>query len=138
MFVILVFLDMKGAELSNSIIHFKSDNQPTVDTLTNKTSKSPHLMQLIRSIVLICLQYNIRFTISHVSGCLNIHANHLSHLQLHKFLSCIEDIEDLQYWKLWAQVWPLPSNTLLNLFKQLTAPLHTLFMTGHRTFFNSS
>ena len=102
MFVILVCLDMKGAELSNSIIHCKSDNQPTVDTLTNKTSKSPHLMQLIRSIVLICLQYTIRFTILHVSGHLNIHANHLSCLQLHKFLSCIEDIDDLEYWKLWA------------------------------------
>ena len=100
MFAILVFLDMKGAELSESIIHFKSDNQPTVDTLTNKTSKSPHLMQLIRSIVLICLQHNIRFTILHVSGHLNIHADHLSCLQLHKFLSCIEDIENLQYWKL--------------------------------------
>ena len=135
MYAILIFLDMKGADLRDSIIHFKSDNQPTVDTLTNETSKSPHLMTIIRVIVLIYLNYNIRFTISHVTGHANVHADHLTWLQLPKFLNCIEDIKSLQFWKLWAWVCPLSSNTLPILFKLLTDPICTMCMTGSGSFF---
>ena len=39
-------------------------------------------MTIIHVIVLICLNYNIRFTISHVAGHANVHADHLSWLQL--------------------------------------------------------
>ena len=138
MFAILVFLDMKGVDLCDNIIHFKSDNQPTVDSLANKTSKSPHLMTLIRVIVLICLNYNIRFTILHVPGQLNVHADHLSCLQLFKFLNCIADVEGLQYWKLQAQVWPLSSDTLPDLFKQLTDPICTASMTRLGIYSSSS
>ena len=100
MYVVLIFLDMKGVDLRDSIIYFKSDNQPTLDTLTNKTSKSPHLMTTIRVIVLICLNYNIRFTISYVTGCANVYVDHLSQSQIPKFLNCVDDIESLQFWKL--------------------------------------
>ena len=104
------------------------NNQPTIDSLTKKTSQSPHSMSLIRVIVLICLNYSIRFTILHVPGQLNVHADHLSCLQLSKFLNCIADVEGLQYWKLQAQVWPLSSNTLPDLFEQFTDPnMHSIY-----------
>lgn len=76
-YAILVFLDMKGPELLDTFLFFKSDNMPTVDTLTNKSSKSKELMIIIRAITLICITHTISFKITHVPGYLNSYADHL-------------------------------------------------------------
>ena len=98
-----------------------------MSSLSNKTSKSKQLMTIIHAITLICLTNNIRFTISHIPGWANVHADHLSQLELHRFLNCVEDIESLQLWKPWAWVWPLSTSMLLNLFRQLTNPILTVY-----------
>ena len=92
MYVILIFLDSKGKEIENHHLQFFSDNQPTVDALTSKSSPSSQLMTIIRIIALICLHHNIHFTILHVKGKFNTHADLLSRIKLDKFMQQVEDM----------------------------------------------
>ena len=99
MYTILIIIDIKKHQLENCYIQFFSDNQPTVDALTNRTSSSTQLMTIIRIITLICLYFNIHFKISHIKGKDNIFADHLSHLKLYKFMQQVKESEDLVYLK---------------------------------------
>ena len=99
MYAILIFIDIKANDLQNYHLHFFCDNQPTVDTLTNKSSASTQLMTIIRIITLICLHNNIHFNISHVSGKSNTHADLLSHIKLDKFMQQVEDYVALEHLK---------------------------------------
>ena len=82
MYAILIFLDIKWHNLKNHQLQFFSDNQPTVHTLTSKSSSSKQLMTIIRIIMLICLHHNIYFIILHVRGKANIHTDLLSRIKL--------------------------------------------------------
>lgn len=55
-------------------------------------------MIVIRAITLLCLKSNIKFSIHHIKGKFNTHANHLSHLQLDHFMAGVDDVELLHYW----------------------------------------
>ena len=120
MYTILIFIDIKKHQLENCYIQFFSDNQPTVDTLTNRTSSSMQLMKIIRIITLICLNFNICFKISHIKGKDNIFADHLSCLKLDKFMQQVKESEDFMYLKPQGQAWPLSINTLKHWPKWLT------------------
>ena len=98
--------------MKNYYIQFFSDNQPTVDALTNRTSSSMQLMTIIRIITLICLNFNIHFKISHIKGKDNIFADHLSCLKLDKFMQQVEESKDLVYLKPQGQAWLLSINML--------------------------
>ena len=95
MYAILIFLVMQGSSLTNHWILFRSDNMPTVDALNNMSIHSPHLILLIRIIALICLINNICFSIIHVKGNVNLHADHLSQLKLDHFMQQVPDIDIL-------------------------------------------
>ena len=99
MYTMLIFLDIKKHKLENFKLQFFSDNQPTVDALTNRSSSSTQLMTIIRIITLICLNFNIHFKISHIKGKANIFADSLSCLKLDKFMQQVEESEDLVYLK---------------------------------------
>ena len=116
-YVILIFLDIKRHSIENHHLQFYSNNQPTVDALTNP---SKQLMTIIRIITLICLHHNICFTISHIRGKANIHADLLSRIKLDKFMQQVEDSEALQYFKLQGQAWPLSVNMLKHWLAWLT------------------
>ena len=112
MYVMLIFLDVKRHQLENHHLQFFSDNQPTVDALTSKSSPSKQLMTIIWIITSICLHHNIHFTILHTRGKANIQANLLCRIKLNKFMQQVEDFKALQYLKPQGQAWPLSVNTL--------------------------
>ena len=115
MYTILIFLDNKCDQLANYNLQFYSDNMPTVETLSCRTSRSKQLMIIIQAITLICLHHNIKFTISHIKGKFNIHADKLSHLQLQDFKSAVNNVDQLDYWNPQGWVWPLSISMLNNL-----------------------
>lgn len=55
-------------ERTNHTISIRSDNQSVVHILKSCSSKDSNIMCLVRSIVLICMEFNILFTISQISG----------------------------------------------------------------------
>ena len=92
-----------------------------------------HLILLIRIIALIYLINNIRFTITHVKGSANLHADHLSHLKLDHFMQQMPEVTELQYLSPWDQVCPLYKDMLKNYYKQLTERTLIAFTTEHGT-----
>ena len=71
---------LKGKSI---IIH--TDNEALVHVFNNKTSKDTHILSMLRRIILVGLQYNIRIRAVHIPGYLNTHADALSRLQVSKF-----------------------------------------------------
>ena len=61
------------------------DNEALVHVFNNKTSKDTHILSMLRRIILVGLQYNIRIRAVHIPGYLNTHADALSRLQVSKF-----------------------------------------------------
>ena len=112
---------------------FTQTTSPPVDALTSKSSPSRQLMTIIRIIMLICLHHNIHFTISHVKGKFNMHADLLSRIKLDKFMQQVEDYEDLQYLKPQGQAWSLSINMLRCWPAWLTNQQPTMSMTEHGT-----
>ena len=67
------------------IILFFTDNFALVSIINCQTSKNPHIMKLLRVLILACLQNNILFQARHSQGCKNVLADSLSRLQVEKF-----------------------------------------------------
>ena len=115
MYAILIFLQNKRKQLQDFYVQFFSDNMPTVETLSCRTSKSKQLMIIIHAITLLCLQHNIKFSIKHIKGKFNVHADKLSHLQITEFKGLVDNANHLNYWNPVGWVWPLSMNMLNNL-----------------------
>ena len=64
---------------------FFTDNLALVSIINSQTSKNPHIMKLLRVLILACLQNNILFQARHIQGCKNVLADCLSRLQVEKF-----------------------------------------------------
>ena len=60
-------------------------NAALVPIINKQTSREPHIMALLRPLVLACLRFNINFTASHIPGRCNILADKLSRLQVDEF-----------------------------------------------------
>ena len=69
----------------NHSILFYTDNLALVSIINNQTSKNPHIMKLLRVLILACLQNNILFQGRHIRGCKNVLADCLSRLEVDRF-----------------------------------------------------
>ena len=69
----------------NHSILFFTNNLALVSIINSQTSKNPHIMKLLRVLILACLQNNILFQARHIQGCKNVLADCLSRLQVEKF-----------------------------------------------------
>ena len=67
---------------------------------------------MMQAIILVCLQHNIKFSISHIKGKFNFHADKLSHLQLTNFKNAVHNIYHLSFWNPEGHAWPLSMNML--------------------------
>ena len=70
--------------LRNKRVTFWSDNESVVQVINRQTAKRPHLLALIRQMVLTYLQYNIVIRAKHKASR-NFLADVLSRLQVAKF-----------------------------------------------------
>ena len=115
MYTILIFIQSKKEQLQDFNVLFFSDNLLTVETLSCRMSCSKQLMIVIQAITLICLQHNIKFSIKHIKGKFNVHADKLSHFQIADFKTLVDNADHLSYWSPEAQAWPLSMSILNNL-----------------------
>ena len=87
MFAIYIACFLWGPYWSGERICFWCDNLPAVVIINSKRSKSPRIMDLVRSITLLTLIHNFTFTANHIPGLDNAIADSLSRFQMDRFHS---------------------------------------------------
>ena len=81
-FPILIAVDIFGIQMANQRITFDCDNKAVCSIITKQSSKDPGIMVLMRKLVMVLMQYNIKFKAVHVPGKLNHLPDALSRLQV--------------------------------------------------------
>ena len=76
---------MLGPQLVNRKVLFHTDNAAVMHIINKQSSHCPQMMHLIRTLVLACLRFNIRFKATHVPGVFNVIADSLSRFQEARF-----------------------------------------------------
>ena len=84
-FPIVIAIVLWGHTLSGKRIILRSDNEAVVVIVNKQTSKCPHVMKLMRFMVLQCLKHNILFCAKHIPGKRNDIADALSRFQMERF-----------------------------------------------------
>ena len=85
LFPIVAAVEVWGSAWANKSVCFRTDNEALVPVINKQTSREPHIMDLIRRLVLTCLSFNINFMARHVPGQANILADKLSRGQVYEF-----------------------------------------------------
>ena len=70
---------------ANNHVCFYTDNEALIPIINSSTSREPHIMALLRRLVLACLRFNINFMSRHVPGRDNVLADRLSCAQVEEF-----------------------------------------------------
>ncbi|KAK2186344.1 hypothetical protein NP493_205g03044 [Ridgeia piscesae] len=74
-----------GGAWANQNVRFFTDNEALASVINKQTSRDPHIVTLLRRMILTCLTFNINFMACHVPGRLNSLADSLSRGQLDAF-----------------------------------------------------
>ena len=74
-----------GSHFSNRTIEFHTDNLAQVSIINKFSSGKPHIMSLVRALVLAMLRFNFVIYAIHVPGIQNVLPNALSHDQIGLF-----------------------------------------------------
>ena len=85
LYPIMAAVHVWGEAWANKSVCFFTDNEALIPTTNNQTSHEPHIMALLRPLVLACLRFNINYAACHIPGRINNLANKLSHLQVDEF-----------------------------------------------------
>lgn len=82
LYPIYVTISMFAHKLANSNINFFSDNMAVVHILNKQSSKCHFIMQILRPLVLVLLNYNIQLRSTHIPGVLNVLCDAISRHQV--------------------------------------------------------
>ena len=78
LYPIVLALELWAKEIQNKHIEFHCDNLAVVYSTNKQTAKDPHLVKLIRRLVIQALRFNIFFSARHIPGLRNVIADKLS------------------------------------------------------------
>ena len=84
-FPILVALHLFGEEVRNKKVLFHCDNAAVVEIINQQTSRCPRVMNLVRPLVLKCMELNTVIRAKHIKGEHNIIADALSRFNTQVF-----------------------------------------------------
>jgi hypothetical protein len=84
---IVLAVHLWADKLANKVIIFHTDNEALVYVINKQTAKEPMLLSILRTLVLVCLKYNILFRAEHIPGIQNVLCDSLSRLQMRLFRS---------------------------------------------------
>ena len=76
-----------GKELTNSVLKIHTDNEALHFVINKQYSKEDLVKTWIRKLVLLSLEFNILLKAYHISGENNFLADHLSRLEVDKFVN---------------------------------------------------
>ena len=85
LFPIVVAIKLWGERLKNKKVSFVCDNQAVVSIINKQTAKPKNVMSLLRRLILLCLQNNIRFKAVYIPTSKNVIADSLSRFQWSRF-----------------------------------------------------
>ena len=85
LFPVVVAAHVWGSQWSRKHVLFRSDNEAVVHMLNSRTSKTPSLMRLLRSLLLSAARYSFSFSSRHVPGVNNLIADALSRFHWQDF-----------------------------------------------------
>ena len=111
LYPIVLALHVFGIKMCNKHVIFHCDNKAICDIINKQTSKDKEIMVLVRSLVLVCMQYNIQFHSLHLASKQNFRADKLSRLQVSPEL--------LSSWGMNLQHHRVPTHLLPGNFKDL-------------------
>jgi hypothetical protein len=80
MYPLALAVHLWGGFMSNSRVLFMTDNEAVAKCVQKQSSKEPHIMALIRWMVVGALKCNILFSAKHIPGYSNVVADRLSRL----------------------------------------------------------
>ena len=81
-FPILIAIEIFGLKMANKNIKMHCDNKAVVEVINKQSCKEKEIMALMRKMVLVVMQYNIKFTAAHIPGKINHLPDALSRLQV--------------------------------------------------------
>ena len=85
LFPIFVALHLWGSSFRNKKIKFVTDNMAVTHILNTMSSKSEHIMCIVRHVTMMCLRFNIVLRSTHIEGARNSICDALSRQNLAKF-----------------------------------------------------
>ena len=85
LFPIFVALHLWGSSFQNKKIKFVTDNMAVTHILNTMSSKSEHIMCIVRHLTMMCLHFNIVLRSTHIEGARNSICDALSRQKLAKF-----------------------------------------------------
>ncbi len=78
-------------ELQGKVVLIRTDCSAAQENLLSGRSKDPQTMELIRSLVFLCCQFNIFLACSHIAGTDNVHADALSRFDFSRFFQILNE-----------------------------------------------
>ena len=85
LFPIVAAVHMFGELIRNKKVLFHCDNMAVCEIMNSQSSRCPRIMDLVRPLVLACLELNVTFKVQHLAGCKNSIADALSRFQMDVF-----------------------------------------------------
>ena len=81
LYPIVAALELWGRYMANHSVLFLTDNKAVVDVINKQSAKNPHLMRLVRRLLVTALKFNVYFKYKHIPGKTNVIADKLSRFQ---------------------------------------------------------
>lgn len=106
LFPVVTAIQIWGRQLQNKKVIFHIDNQAVVYVVNKRTAKDPHVMTLVRRLVLLTLKFNIIFRADHIEGTCNSIADAISRCQWSKFRELAPEADRIPA-KIPPEVWNL-------------------------------
>ena len=91
---VLLAVFLWGRRLSNCKILLYIDNEALVSVLNKQSAKSKRLMQLVRSFILLAMEYGIIFKATHISTHVNAVADAISRKQFVRFRNLAPEADE--------------------------------------------
>ena len=94
LFAILAATFTWGSSWSGKRVVFVTDNKPITQIWCSGTSRSPHLMNLVRKLFLFAACHNFSISLKHIFGHYNPIADALSRFQVNRFRSLMPTADE--------------------------------------------
>ena len=106
LFAVAVGVHLWVRKLGNRRVWIYCDNLSVVHMINNSSASCEFCMKLIRGIILVSLQFNVRVFAKHVPANLNVRADALSRLQFSRFWTVAKSGTRQYPAKLPNNLWP--------------------------------